>query len=163
MTRVEVVTTHVDGRRVRTVIRPAAEAGTYHEHQETPDMTNPVKRSRRALEEALDRAATRVETAEQAYHVAAAEVTRLRADGAERDDLGPERVMVRRAAEAYARAVDDGNPFPMTLAVRAALTPAPRDPRARAVEEILVDQLGGDVPPAVLARLADSIAHEIPS
>lgn len=78
MTRVEVVTTHVDGRRVRTVIRPAAEAGTYHEHQENPTMTSPVKRSRRSLEDALERAATRVETTEQAYHVAAAEVTRLR-------------------------------------------------------------------------------------
>lgn len=78
MTRVEVVTTHVDGRRVRTVIRPAAEAGAYHEHQEHPTMPSPVKRSRRSLEDALDRAATRVETTEQAYHAAAAEVTRLR-------------------------------------------------------------------------------------
>lgn len=78
MTRVEVVTTHVDGRRVRTVIRPAVEAGTYHEHQENPTMPSPVKRSRRSLEDALERAATRVETAEQAYHAAAAEVTRLR-------------------------------------------------------------------------------------
>lgn len=134
MTRVEVVATHIDGRRVRTVIRPATEAGTYHEYQETPAMPA----------------------------IPNAPVDRLDADDVARLVY---RNRHRLGARIGALIADGHDPSVTEIreAVTEALTPAPRDPRARAIEEILVDQLAGDVPAATLERLADAIAHEIPS